>query len=45
MLWDRGDWEPVGNPQAGIREGKLNFDTCMAKNYTANGLWFETHRA
>src|SRR6187200_2530500 len=26
MLWDRGDWEPVGNPHEGYREGKLKFE-------------------
>lgn len=25
MLWDRGWWEPVGDPQAGLRQGKLVF--------------------
>ena len=25
MLWDRGQWEPVGDPQKGYRQGKLKF--------------------
>lgn len=25
MLWDRGWWQPVGDPQAGLRQGKLVF--------------------
>jgi bifunctional non-homologous end joining protein LigD len=25
MLWDRGAWEPVGDPRAGLRDGKLAF--------------------
>ena len=25
MLWDRGHWEPVGDPREGYREGKLKF--------------------
>jgi bifunctional non-homologous end joining protein LigD len=25
MLWDRGDWEPVGNPHEGYHSGKLKF--------------------
>src|SRR6187397_2471220 len=26
MLWDRGTWNPEGNPQEGFRRGKLMFD-------------------
>ena len=26
MLWDRGSWEPVGDPRAGYRKGHLKFD-------------------
>ncbi len=26
MLWDRGTWAPVGDPQAGYRKGHLKFD-------------------
>src|SRR3954447_11365314 len=25
MLWDRGTWEPIGDPHEGMAEGKLNF--------------------
>lgn len=25
MLWDRGEWEPIGDPREGYREGKLKF--------------------
>lgn len=25
MLWDRGRWEPVGDPHEGLRQGKLKF--------------------
>ena len=25
MLWDRGSWEPVGDPKAGMAAGKLKF--------------------
>src|SRR5262245_966119 len=25
MLWDRGHWEPVGDPDEGYREGKFKF--------------------
>src|SRR6188472_4421297 len=26
IVWDRGDWAPVGDPNAGYRQGKLKFD-------------------
>jgi bifunctional non-homologous end joining protein LigD len=25
IVWDRGQWEPVGDPHEGLREGKLKF--------------------
>jgi bifunctional non-homologous end joining protein LigD len=25
MLWDRGTWEPVGDPRVGLRKGHLSF--------------------
>ncbi len=25
MLWDRGEWEPEGDPREGLRQGKLHF--------------------
>ena len=26
MLWDRGTWRPVGDPRAGLKKGRLEFD-------------------
>ncbi len=26
IVWDRGTWEPVGDPREGYRKGKLKFD-------------------
>ncbi len=26
MLWDFGRWRPVGDPEAGLRKGKLSFE-------------------
>src|SRR5687768_3189945 len=26
IVWDRGTWEPVGDPRAGYKAGKLKFD-------------------
>ena len=26
IVWDRGDWEPVGDPREGYRKGRLKFD-------------------
>src|SRR5690606_38775970 len=25
MLWDQGSWDPVGDPEAGLRKGHLSF--------------------
>ncbi|MFX6040833.1 DNA polymerase ligase N-terminal domain-containing protein, partial [Acinetobacter baumannii] len=25
VLWDRGQWQPHGDPQAGLRKGHLSF--------------------
>src|SRR5688572_5401951 len=25
VVWDRGTWEPIGDPRAGMRQGKLKF--------------------
>ncbi|MDB5389614.1 MAG: putative ligase-like protein [Planctomycetaceae bacterium] len=25
IIWDRGTWQPIGNPATGLREGKLKF--------------------
>ena len=26
IVWDRGEWAPIGDPEAGFRAGKLKFD-------------------
>ncbi|WP_373649823.1 DNA ligase D [Schlesneria sp. DSM 10557] len=26
LLWDTGSWEPIGDPESGLREGKLKFN-------------------
>ncbi len=26
IIWDKGSWTPVGNPQQGLRDGKLKFE-------------------
>lgn len=31
MLWDFGRWRPVGDPEAGLRQGKLSFDLYGAR--------------
>lgn len=36
MLWDRGTWEPVGDPEAGYAAGKLNF---VLKGRRLKGAW------
>src|SRR5436190_24205648 len=36
MLWDRGNWEPVGDPHEGYRTGKLKFTLHGQK---LNGRW------
>jgi bifunctional non-homologous end joining protein LigD len=36
MLWDRGEWEPVGDPREGYRSGKLKFRIHGEK---LKGLW------
>src|SRR6202451_2990555 len=36
MLWDRGEWEPEGDPTAGYRDGKLRFRLHGEK---LNGSW------
>ena len=25
LLWDRGTWEPIGDPREGLKKGKLEF--------------------
>ncbi len=36
IVWDRGEWVPVGDPHAGYRAGKLKFDLHGEK---LNGRW------
>jgi bifunctional non-homologous end joining protein LigD len=36
MLWDQGEWEPVGDPDAGYRAGRLKFRLDGQK---LRGLW------
>ena len=43
IVWDRGPWEPVGDPRAGFEKGKLLFDL---KGFKLGGRWtlFRTKR-
>jgi len=36
VLWDRGEWLPVGDPVAGLRKGRLEFELRGVK---LNGRW------
>jgi bifunctional non-homologous end joining protein LigD len=36
IVWDRGEWVPVGDPLAGLAEGKLLFEL---RGYKLHGLW------
>src|SRR6188508_382941 len=36
IVWDRGEWLPVGDPLAGLAEGKLLFEL---KGYKLHGMW------
>jgi bifunctional non-homologous end joining protein LigD len=36
LIWDRGSWEPVGDPRQGLRAGKLVF---TLKGHKMAGLW------
>jgi len=36
IVWDRGTWQPVGDPHAGLRDGKLVFELHGEK---LAGLW------
>ena len=36
LIWDRGTWEPVGDPREGLRAGKLVF---TLKGHKMAGLW------
>jgi bifunctional non-homologous end joining protein LigD len=36
MVWDRGTWEPIGDPARGYREGKLSF---RLRGHRLKGEW------
>src|SRR3954471_19163376 len=36
IVWDRGEWLPVGDPVAGLADGKLLFEL---KGYKLHGMW------
>ncbi|MBW8838604.1 MAG: DNA ligase, partial [Gemmatimonadetes bacterium] len=36
IVWDRGEWLPVGDPLAGLADGKLLFEL---KGYKLHGMW------
>jgi len=36
IVWDRGRWEPVGDPRKGVAEGKLLFEL---KGFKLKGMW------
>jgi bifunctional non-homologous end joining protein LigD len=36
IVWDRGTWEPIGDPRKGYREGNLKF---MLKGKKLQGAW------
>lgn len=36
MLWDRGTWEPIGDPDEGYRKGRLKF---MLRGEKLHGAW------
>ena len=36
IVWDRGEWVPVGDPLEGLEKGKLLFEL---KGYKLHGLW------
>src|SRR5947207_3562025 len=36
IVWDRGTWEPVGDPHAGYRDGKLKF---VLRGEKLQGAW------
>ncbi|OAI47131.1 hypothetical protein AYO44_10160 [Planctomycetaceae bacterium SCGC AG-212-F19] len=40
MLWDQGEWEPVGDPEDGYRAGRLKFKLHGAK---LRGGWMLVH--
>jgi DNA ligase D-like protein (predicted 3'-phosphoesterase) len=38
IVWDRGTWEPEGDPRDGMAKGKLVF-SCTARSWRACGSW------
>lgn len=36
LLWDRGEWEPIGDPREGLNKGKLSF---MLHGERLHGRW------
>jgi bifunctional non-homologous end joining protein LigD len=36
MLWDKGEWEPIGDPVKGLREGHLKF---TLSGHKLHGAW------
>ncbi|HJV60612.1 MAG TPA: DNA ligase D [Albitalea sp.] len=36
IVWDRGSWEPIGDPHAGYRDGKLKF---VLRGQKLHGAW------
>ena len=36
IVWDRGRWEPVGDPREGVKAGKLLFEL---KGFKLKGMW------
>ncbi|HVL57122.1 MAG TPA: DNA ligase D [Burkholderiaceae bacterium] len=36
IVWDRGEWRPIGDPRAGYRNGKLKFEL---RGQKLNGVW------
>ena len=36
VVWDKGTWEPIGDPEAGYRQGKLKF---TLRGVKLKGIW------
>ena len=39
IVWDRGTWEPVGDPREGMAKGKLVFQPARREARRASGSW------
>ncbi len=39
QLWDRGYWQPIGDPQEGLKRGDLKFVLEGERGCTAAGCW------